>query len=85
MTALRDLKPGDEVVVLDRVGVFVASGEHPKYAGLLLAIWWLDGRWSFDALDARQDVGECTPSSRQDREHRLDLVKASLPMLGGAS
>lgn len=73
MTAVMALLPGDEITILGfRSAVFVAQTEHPLYPPLRLVVWRLeDGSWSHDALDLRQDVGQLTPSTPEDREARL--------------
>jgi hypothetical protein len=63
MSHVYELLPGD-VVENDWIGgpkraCFVAQTEHPVWPSLQLVIWRMDdGRWSHDALDARQEVGE---------------------------
>lgn len=72
MTTVAELVPGDLVSLGFEEAVFVAQTEHPLYAPLRLVVWRLsDGRWSHDALDARQHVGETQPSSQDVREARL--------------
>jgi len=42
---------------------YVAQAEHPLFPGLRLVVWRLPtGKWSHDALDARQEVGNPDPS-----------------------
>lgn len=55
-----DLQPADRIETADRVGTCVAVHRpHPHWKHLCLVVWLLDdGTWSFDALDARQDVGQ---------------------------
>jgi len=59
---VKQLRPGDKVVLGDQSAVFIASEPHPIHAPLRLVIWELDnGEWSLDALSPDQEVGELVP------------------------
>jgi hypothetical protein len=69
-----DLQPGDLVRVpgIEVQGVFITRAEHPTYLGLELVIWKMsNGKMSFDALYANQDIGEIMPSTGKERGERL--------------
>jgi hypothetical protein len=69
-----ELTPGDLVTNagVGMFAVFIARTTHPIWPQLQLVIWRLDdGSWSHDALDARQEVGEISPSNEADRSTRL--------------
>ena len=57
MATVASLIPGDLVRNGDMEAVFIARVPHPLYPGLQLVTWRLGDGWSFDALDARQEVG----------------------------
>lgn len=74
MATVSDLQPGDKVTLSggDVSGTFIARQAHPYYPGLMLVVWYLsDGTWSFDALDAMQEIGETEQSSDRERGSRL--------------
>jgi uncharacterized protein (DUF779 family) len=73
-TTVAELVPGDLVVNTHRSAVFIARTQHPLWPHLQLVIWHLHEpgyEWSLDALDARQEVGDITPASDEDRAMRL--------------
>jgi hypothetical protein len=80
MTTVSELMPGDIVQDegLAAVGgptraCFVAQTTHPVWRSLQLVIWRLEGgRWSHDALDARQEIGWVV------RRGGPDMVRAAL-------
>jgi hypothetical protein len=77
---VNELLPGDEVTQAGMTAVFITETSHPLYTSLRLVIWRLaDGSWSHDALDARQEVGEVTPSSHTERVHRLRVALTGGP------
>lgn len=43
----------------DEIAWVIAVGDHPRYKGLKLVVWWLESekRFSFDALSPVQEVG----------------------------
>lgn len=70
---VRDLQPGDEVRNAGLSAVFVVATQHPIWPSLQLVVWRMpDGNgWSHDALDARQEIGDVTPSTLEERMARL--------------
>ena len=73
-----DLYPGDKVRLGNQEGIFIASvSPHPLYPNLWMVIWRMVGgslhhRWSHDALNPLQDVGEIVePRTAECREARL--------------
>lgn len=75
MATVAELTPGDLVVNTGRSAVFIARTQHPLWPKLQLVIWHLheaDGsRWSLDALDSRQEVGDINPTNDADRAQRV--------------
>ncbi len=75
MATVSELSPGDLVTNAGMSAVFITRMPHPVYSTLMLVVWRLDdtqgGGYSFDALDPRQEVGERTPSTPQERADRL--------------
>jgi hypothetical protein len=69
--SVQQLVPGDEVITPFGSAVFIVATDHPLYPNLRLVTWWMGkGKWSHDALDARQVVGEVRlvgPSVRRER------------------
>lgn len=58
-----DLLPGDvfatSPIAPEEHAMFIARTQHPIWPHLQLVIWRMTGgRWSHDALDILQDVGE---------------------------
>lgn len=75
MATVASLIPGDLVRNGDMEAVFIARVPHPLYPGLQLVTWRLGDGWSFDALDARQEVGDVwMVSDYMARQERLRLV-----------
>lgn len=70
---VRDLQSGDEVRNAGMSAVFVVATQHPIWPSLQLVVWRMpDGNgWSHDALDARQEIGDITPSTIEERMVRL--------------
>jgi hypothetical protein len=73
MATVSDLTPGDLVNLAGMTGVFISRGVHPIWPELMLVTWWLPvaSEWSLDALDARQEIGDVTPSDERQRQQRL--------------
>jgi len=74
MTAVRDLEPG-QVYVMDMtgdVGTVIVTTSHPIYANgrMALVVWWLhrERRYTFDALDWRQELPLALVSGRNEPE-----------------
>lgn len=86
---LSELIPGQIVSLDNDRATFVAMHTpHPRYPNLVLALWhvhpssWLgttDYRWSHDALDARQDIGELAPEIDQSVEASWARLLELLP------
>lgn len=81
MTALSELRPGDEVHQDGQSAVYVAQVTHPVWPDLKLVIWRMrDGSWSHDALAPHQDVGEAdVTASLAERRKRLINALRSQP------
>jgi hypothetical protein len=75
VATVADLTPGDLVVNTGRSAVFITQTPHPLWPKLQLVIWHLHegggSRWSLDALDSRQEVGDINPASDADRAQRI--------------
>ena len=71
MATVAELVPGDLVTLCQDSAVFIGRGEHPVWPRLMLVIWRLGDGWSLDALSARQEVGDVTPSTHDERQQRL--------------
>jgi len=71
MATVAELAAGDLVSQGGMSAVLISRGVHPIWPTLMLVIWWLDGGWSFDALDLHQEVGDVAPSSALERRARL--------------
>lgn len=76
MATVAELAAGDLVTQGGMSAVFISRGVHPIWPTLMLVVWRLCDSfgylgWSFDALDLRQEVGDVTPSTVQDRQARL--------------
>ena len=72
MSRVRDLLPGDLVTSGSTSAVFITASPHPGYRGMRLVVWRLaDGKWSFDALMADQEVGTVKPTRPVARQARL--------------
>lgn len=72
-----DLTPGDVVELNGFRGTFILRQQHPLWQTLQLVIWRLDdGRVSFDALDANQEVGNVVSSN--DTFKRMDSIREAL-------
>ena len=74
MSRVRDLQPGDEVHLpgADITGIFITRDRHAGYPGLELVIWKLsDGRFSYDALLAEQDIGLVSAATPLERQQAL--------------
>jgi hypothetical protein len=68
------LRPGDVVEHAGERACHVAHLPHPIFSGLLLVIWMLErdgGSYSFDALNALQEVGELVTQTTQERARSL--------------
>jgi hypothetical protein len=86
MTTVRDLRPG-EVIELhgDCATVVAVHHPHPKYPTLSMVIWRVfegplfKARWSVDALDPRQEVGELSTAFPQDLDARWTRIKELFP------
>lgn len=74
MAKVSDLKPGDLVSSGDTTALYVTRCWHPLYPRLAMVIWRLGDRWSFDALELRQEVGDVVSSTAGEREQRLRAV-----------
>lgn len=73
-----DLHPGDKVRIADQEGILISTvSPHPLYPHLWLVIWRMIGgriqeRWSHDALNPLQDVGQVVePRTKECLEARL--------------
>ena len=72
MATVAELEPGDVVSQGTESALFVTQTVHPIFPRLRLVIWQLGGGgWSFDALDARQEVGDVLPADVEQRQGRL--------------
>ena len=72
MARVRELTPGDLVLLGGRAATFVAETAHPLWPKLRLVVWRLrGGEWSHDALGLDQEVGDVEPGGAEDRERRL--------------
>jgi len=80
-----DLTPGDRVALGGQLATFVAAvSSHPLWPHLNMVIWKVDGetseaedRWSHDALDPRQDVGDPVPGVDREQSLRQALLHRS--------
>lgn len=74
MAKVRELIPGDQVILIGMPGVFVTRLNHPRYPGLQQVIWYLplQGEYSFDALRPDQEIGQLVESTNEDRVRRLE-------------
>ena len=71
MATVAELIPGDLVTQAGMSGVFISRSAHPIWPYLMLVTWRLHDRWSLDALDPMQEVGEVVPSAIAERQARL--------------
>jgi hypothetical protein len=73
VTRVSELIPGQIVDNGGMSALFICQAPHPLYPALRLVVWQLagSGRYSFDALDARQDVGQARPDDYHARRLRL--------------
>jgi hypothetical protein len=85
VTAVRDLQPGDVFEMAGDTATVIVTAPHPIYRGgqMALVVWWLhrERRYSFDALDWRQELpGTVIPSNepRRQRAWREALKDSNL-------
>jgi hypothetical protein len=74
VTTVAELIPGQIVDLGTQSATFVAQVEHPLWPHLRLVVWRMHHdamRWSHDALDPRQDVGDTRPSNAEERQYQL--------------
>ncbi len=72
MASIRELTPGDLVLLAGHAATFIAETAHPLYPGLRLVVWRLGTmEWSHDALALDQEVGAVVAASGNDRQQRL--------------
>lgn len=73
MIKVRELIPGMEIVGPGSVLItFIIQQVHPIWPNFQMVVWKLhDNSYSFDALDAEQEVGECIPFTQQELNDNL--------------